>query len=71
LFYNKAAKFNLIIVGSSFIFNDKLPCEKQLKIIFDEEEGEEEGREDIHLTFATADLKDECAVALVSYLDLR
>jgi hypothetical protein len=71
VFYNKAAKFNLIIVGSSFIFNDKLPCEKQLKIIFDEEEGEEEGREDIHLTFATADLKDECAVALVNYLDLR
>jgi hypothetical protein len=33
VFYNQAAKFNLIIVGCSFIFNDKLPCEKQLKII--------------------------------------
>ncbi|XP_044269249.1 uncharacterized protein LOC123014282 [Tribolium madens] len=54
-----AAKFNLIIVGCSFIFNDKLPCEKQLKIIFDEQEGEEERREDIHLSFATADLKNE------------
>ncbi|XP_044255771.1 uncharacterized protein LOC123005837 [Tribolium madens] len=71
LFYNQAAKFNIIIVGCSFIFNDKLPCEKQLKIIFDEQEGEEERREDIHLSFATADLKNECAVALVNYLDLR
>jgi hypothetical protein len=70
LFYNQAAKFYLNIVGCSFIFNDKLPYEKQLQIIFDEQEGEEERREDIHLSFATADLKNECAVALVNYLDL-
>lgn len=71
LFYNQRAKFNLIIAGCAFIFDDKLPCENQLKIIFDEQEGEEERREDIHLSFATTDLKNECSLALVNYLDLR
>jgi hypothetical protein len=57
-----------MIVGSSFMFSDKLPCDNQLTIIFD---GEEERREDISLTFATKELKDDCATALIHYLDLR
>ncbi|CAH1366339.1 hypothetical protein MTP99_007692 [Tenebrio molitor] len=67
VFYNKPANFNLMIVGSSFMFSDKLPCDNQLTIIFD---GEEERREDISLTFATKELKDDCATALIHYLDL-
>jgi hypothetical protein len=67
VFYNKAANFNLIIVDS-FIFNDKLSCDKQLKIMFDGEEGRR--RKDINLTFATTVLKDECVASLINYLDL-
>jgi hypothetical protein len=65
VFYNNTDEFHLIIVGS-FIFNEKLPCDKELKIIFTNGE-----KEDINLSFATKNLKDECAAALINYLDLR
>nr|XP_008199567.1 PREDICTED: uncharacterized protein LOC103314697 [Tribolium castaneum] len=67
VFYNEAANFKDVIVGS-FIFNDKLTCDNQLKIMFDGEDGRR--RQDINLTFATTMLKDECVASLINYLDL-
>ncbi|KYB29484.1 hypothetical protein TcasGA2_TC032025 [Tribolium castaneum] len=47
-----------------FLFNDKLPCDTQLKIIC------EDGNEDISLTFNNKGEKDECVQMLIYYLGL-
>jgi hypothetical protein len=65
VFYNNTDELNFSLVGS-FIFNEKLPCDNELKIIFSNGE-----KEDINLSFAIKNLKDECAAVLINYLDLR
>lgn len=65
MLYNNTDELNLSLVGP-FIFNNKLPCDNELKTIITNRE-----KEVINLSFATKNLKPSKSILFVANPQVR